>query len=280
MTKDHSQKAKSLLEALPYIKKFTGATIVIKYGGSIMLNDNLKEQIATDITLLKYIGMNPVIVHGGGKEINKWLEKIGKEPVMKDGLRVTDAETMEVAEMVLGRISKDIVKMISHDKETKAVSISGKDGNMLQVTKSPKDLGFVGDIQKVDTTLLKTLIDAGNIPVISSIGIGDDHETYNINADHAASSIAEALKARKLILMTDVDGVLNKNNELISHLTKKDIEILTKDGTIGKGMLPKVTGCLEALAKGVGSVHIVNGTTPHVILLELLTDQGVGTMVQ
>jgi len=279
MIEKFTKKTEALLEALPYIQEFANSTVVIKYGGSIMGDEILKMQIATDITLLKYIGMNPVIIHGGGNEINKWLEKVGKQPVMKDGYRVTDSETMEIAEMVLGRISKEIVQMISKDRKTKAVSISGKDSHTLQVTKSSRDLGFVGEITEVDTSLLNTLIDSGNIPVISSIGIGSDNETYNINADHAAAAIASALKARKLILMTDVDGVLDKQNELIPKLTVDDAKTLIKDGTIGSGMIPKVTSCLESLSGGVDSVHIINGKISHVVLLELLTSHGVGTMI-
>jgi len=279
MIEKYSKKAEALLEALPYIKKFANSTIVIKYGGSIMLDDELKKQIAIDITLLKYIGLKPVIVHGGGKEINKWLEKVGKKPVMKDGYRVTDAETMEIAEMVLGRISKEIVQMISKDRETKAVSISGKDSHTLQVTKSSKDIGFVGEIEKVDASLIKTLLDSGNIPVISSIGMGSDNETYNINADHAAAAIAAALQAQKLILMTDVDGVLDQEKNLMSRLNAEQVQQLIKNGTINEGMIPKVKSCLESLSGGVGSAHILNGKIAHVVLLELLTDHGVGTMI-
>lgn len=278
----YQDKVKAILEALPYIKKFHGTTVVIKYGGSAMLDNNMKKIVARDITLLNYIGMKPVIIHGGGKEINKWLDKIGKKPEFSpDGLRVTDMETMEVAEMVLGRVSKDIVKLINSDGETKAVSLSGKDGGLLKAVKmeSQYEHGFVGDVQEVNVKLLETLLAAGNIPVVSSIGLGNDGETYNINADHAACAIAGALKATKLILLTDVDGVLDKEGRLIQRINKQKSEELISSSVITGGMIPKIKSVFEALEQGVKSVHILNGTVEHSILLEILTDQGIGTMI-
>jgi len=278
----NEDKVKAISEALPYIKKFHNKVIVLKYGGSAMTEDNLRQQVAQDIVLLKYIGMKPVVIHGGGKEINKWLEKIGKKSEFApNGLRITDAETMEVVEMVLGRISKEIVQMINKGDDTKAVSVSGKDGGMVIAEKrsSEYELGFVGDITKTDVSLLKTLLDAGNIPVISSIGQGEDSHTYNINADSFACAVAGALQAEKLILMTDVDGVLDKDEKLISRIDKKIADKMKKEGTISGGMLPKIDGCLDAIKNGARSVHILNGTKEHAILIELLTDHGIGTMI-
>lgn len=278
----YQDKVKAILEALPYIKKFHGSTVVIKYGGSTMLDNNLKKIIARDITLLNYIGMKPVIIHGGGKDINKWLDKIGKKPEFSpEGLRVTDLETMEVVEMVLGRISKEIVKLINFDGETKAVSLSGKDGGVIQAKKleSQYDHGYVGDVVGINIKLIETLLNAGNIPVISSVGLGTDGETYNINADDAACAIAAALKATKLILLTDVDGVLDKEGKLIQRIHKQKADELINSGVITGGMIPKIKGVFAALEKGVKSVHILNGTIEHAILLEVLTDQGIGTMI-
>ncbi len=280
--KKNQEKVKAILEALPYIKKFAGATIVIKYGGSAMLDEELKKAVIRDITLLSYIGLRPVVIHGGGKEINRWLDKIGKKSEFsKEGLRVTDLETMEVAEMVLGRISKEIVQLINSEGETKAVSLSGKDGGLIKAIKmtSEIDHGYVGDVESVNIKLIETLLSAGNIPVISSIGMGDNGDTYNINADHAAYAIAGALNATKLILLTDVDGVLDKDKQLIQRFNANEAEQLINDGVITGGMIPKVRGALSALEQGVRSVHILNGTIEHSILLEVLTDQGIGTMI-
>lgn len=280
--KKNQEKVKAILEALPYIKKFTGAKVVIKYGGSAMLDEELKRAVIRDITLLSYIGLRPVVIHGGGKEINRWLDKIGKKSEFsKEGLRVTDLETMEVAEMVLGRISKEIVQLINSEDETKAVSLSGKDGGLIKAVKmlSEIDHGYVGDVESVNIKLIETLLSAGNIPVISSIGMGDKGETYNINADHAAYAIAGALNASKLIMLTDVDGVLDKDKQLIQRFNANEAEKLIKDNVITGGMIPKVRGALSALEQGVKSVHILNGTIEHSILLEILTDQGIGTMI-
>lgn len=278
----YQDKVKAILEALPYIKKFHGSVVVIKYGGSSMLDNNMKKIVARDITLLNYIGMKPVIIHGGGKDINKWLDKIGKKPEFSpDGLRVTDLETMEVVEMVLGRLSKEIVKLINFDGETKAVSLSGKDGGVLRAKKmeSQYDHGYVGDVIGVNTKLIETLLNAGNIPVISSVGLGTDGETYNINADDAACAIAAALKATKLIMLTDVDGVLDKDKNLIQKIYRQKADEMIAQGVITGGMIPKIKGVFSALEKGVRSVHILNGTIEHSILLEILTDQGIGTMI-
>lgn len=280
--KKNQEKVKAILEALPYIKNFAGTTVVIKYGGSAMLDETLKKAVIRDLTLLSYIGLLPVIIHGGGKEINRWLDKIGKKSEFsKEGLRITDLETMEVAEMVLGRISKEIVQLINSEGETKAVSLSGKDGGLIRAVKlkSEIDHGYVGDIENVNIKLIKTLLAAGNIPVISSIGMGKNGETYNINADHAAYAIAGALKATKLILLTDVDGVLDKDKQLIQRFNATEAEKLIADGVITGGMIPKVRGALSALEQGVSSVHILNGTVEHSILLEVLTDEGIGTMI-
>lgn len=277
-----TEKVEVILDALPYIRQFQDAVMVIKYGGSAMIDAEMKREVTRDISLLHYIGIKPVIVHGGGKEINKWLEKIGKKPEFApDGLRVTDGETIEIAEMVLGRIGKDIVQTINVGGETSGVSVSGKDGCLLRAKKieSSYNHGFVGDITEVNTDVIHTLINAGKIPVISSIGIGDDGNTYNINADYAASEIAKALKADKLILMTDVDGVLDQNKKLIPRINHASAEQLIKDGTITGGMIPKIKSALDVLDSGVHSVHIINGTVEHAMLLEILTSDGVGTMV-
>lgn len=278
----YQDKVKAILEALPYIKKFHGSVVVIKYGGSSMLDNNMKKIVARDITLLNYIGMKPVIIHGGGKDINKWLDKIGKKPEFSpEGLRVTDLETMEVVEMVLGRLSKEIVKLINFDGETKAVSLSGKDGGVIQAKKleSKYEHGYVGDVVGVNIKLIETLLNAGNIPVISSVGLGTDGETYNINADDAACAIAAALKATKLIMLTDVDGVLDKEGKLIQKIYRQKADEMIAQGVITGGMIPKIKGVFAALEQGVKSVHILNGTIEHSILLEILTDQGIGTMI-
>lgn len=280
--KKFQEKVEVILDALPYIRKFQDAIMVIKYGGSAMVDAKMKREVTRDIALLHYIGVKPVIVHGGGKEINKWLEKLGKTPEFApDGLRITDAETIEVAEMVLGRIGKDIVQTINVEGETSAVSLSGKDGCLLKAKKieSQYNHGFVGDITAVNTEVLFTLLDSGKIPVISSIGVGEDGNTYNINADYAASEIAKALHADKLILMTDVDGVLDKDKKLITLINHASAEQLIKDGTISGGMIPKIKSALDVLDSGVRSVHIINGTVEHAMLLEVLTSDGVGTMV-
>ncbi len=275
------QHAQILIEALPYIRQFAGEIIVVKYGGAAMVDNELKEKVMQDIALLKYVGMHPVVIHGGGKEITRWLEKIGKKAQFIDGMRVTDAETIELAEMVLvGKISKELVYLISKFGGN-AVSLSGKDGGLVMAKKmkTKNDLGFVGEVASVNTKVIKHLIEDGYIPVISSIGVDKQGQTYNINADPFASAIAGALDARKLILLTDVPGVLDKHKKLINQLKDTDIPALIKDGTISGGMIPKVQGAADSLKDGVKSVHIIDGRVEHCILLELLTDHGVGTMI-
>lgn len=282
MYQDRIEKAKVLLEALPYIRRFTGKTIVIKYGGSLMVHDDLKEKFAADIVLLKYIGFNPVIVHGGGKEISKWMTKMGKEAVFIDGLRVTDSETMEITEMVLsGKINNEIVSMINK-QGGKAVGLSGKDANLFTAeqikSKSNQDLGFVGDIHDVDITLLNTLSNNGYIPVISSIGQNVKGESLNMNADHVAERIAESLMAHKLILLTDVQG-LKINGELQTDLSLEKAKEYLSHPDVQGGMLPKLTCATRAIDEGVEQVHIINGVIEHAVLLEVFTDTGIGTMV-
>jgi acetylglutamate kinase len=280
------EKAKVLIEALPYIKDFYGKTLVIKYGGSAMLDEKISETIIQDIVLMKFIGINVVIVHGGGPEINKMLKQLGKEPEFVKGLRVTDEETMDVVQMVLaGKINKDIVGYIqSHG--LKAVGICGKDGNLLQAQKKlidGNDVGYLGEIVSVDTSLIETLIQNDFIPVISPIGIDNDSNSYNINADYAAASIAGALKAQKLIFLTDIEGVLkdvNDKSSLISSLKVSEVKQLIENKTISGGMIPKVDCCVEAIKKGVKSVHILDGRIEHSLLLEIFTQKGIGTIVE
>ena len=275
-------RAEILLEALPYIRRFHGQTILIKYGGSLMIHDDLKRKFANDIVLLKYIGLNPVIVHGGGKEISKWMKKVGKEAVFIDGYRVTDSETMELTEMVLsGKINSDVVSLINYHGG-KAVGLSGKDANLFVAKKRERpdkqDLGFVGDIEYVDTGLLETLAGKGYIPVISSIGVSRSGETLNMNADHVAEGIAIALKALKLLFLTDVKGLL-VDDVLQQRLTLEKAESLLAHPDVQGGMLPKLTCSINALKGGVSQVHMIDGTVAHSVLLELLTDGGIGTMI-
>jgi acetylglutamate kinase len=282
MYEEKIKKAETLVEALPYLKEFSGKTVVIKYGGSLMVNEDLKTIFANDIVLLKYIGINPIIVHGGGKEISKWLNKVGKETVFIDGLRVTDSETMEITEMVLsGKINSEVVSLVNQCGG-KAVGLSGKDANLFIAkkikSKANKDLGFVGDIQEVDITLLNTLSEKGYIPVISSVGRSIKGETLNMNADHVAQSIAGALNATKLIYLTDVQGVL-KDKKLVNRMDLKEATKLLKHKDIQGGMLPKLTCSINAIKEGVEKVHIINGTIKHSVLLELFTNVGIGTMI-
>jgi acetylglutamate kinase len=280
--KQKIERANILLEALPYIKKFSGQTIVIKYGGSLMIHEDLKSKFAEDIVLLKYIGINPIIVHGGGKEISKWMKKIGKESAFIDGLRFTDSETMEITEMVLsGKINNEVVSLINQGGG-KAVGLSGKDANLFLAkkikSKTNQDLGFVGDIQQVDSTLLHTLGDKGYIPVISSVGRSVSGETLNMNADHVAEAIAVKMNATKLIYLTDVNGI-KKDGKVVSKLNLKEASALMKHPDIKGGMLPKLYCSIEAVAASVDRVHIINGTIEHSVLLELFTDEGIGTMI-
>jgi acetylglutamate kinase len=275
-----SEKIKTLLEALPYIKAFFGTTFVIKYGGAAMEDENLKKEFAKDIVLLKYVGMNPVIVHGGGPQIGKFLNDLNIPTKFVDGLRVTDEKTLEVVEMVLsGHINKEIVKNIN-DMGGKATGLSGKDGRLLRAKRvENKDIGFVGEIVEVDISIIKDIDKLGYIPVIAPLADGIDGNSYNINADTAAGSIAKALSAEKLILLTDIEGVIDKDGKLISILKKGEIETLIRNKTVSGGMIPKVECCLDALQGGVKTTHIIDGRIPHAILLEIFTDSGIGTQI-
>ena len=285
-----NDKAKILSEALPYIKKFFDKTIVIKYGGNAMVDDNLKQSFAKDVVLLKLVGMNPVVVHGGGPQINAHLEKLGKKGEFINGMRVTDEETMDIVEMILGgQINKEIVQLINKNGG-KAVGLTGQDSNFIHAKKlivkderdefKNIDLGQVGDIDSIDPTLINFLDSGDFIPVVAPIGIGDDDKTYNINADLVAGKLAEILKAEKLILMTNTPGVLDNNQQLITGLTAKEIENLIVEGTLSGGMLPKINSALDAAKSGVNAVHIIDGRVDHALLLEILTDQGVGTLIK
>ena len=279
-------KAEILIEALPYIRKFSGKTVVIKYGGHAMIDPELKEKVLTDIVLMKYVGINPVIIHGGGPDINEWLAKSGIVSEFVDGLRITDKETMNIVQMVLiGKINKEIVASLQKNG-SKALGLSGIDGNLIKARKMKMikegkelDLGLVGDVEKVDPDILPTIIEQGYIPVIAPIGVGEAGEAYNINADYVAAAVAGSLKADRLIMLTDIEGVLDKQKNLVSRLNFKLSKELMADGTISGGMIPKIECCVSALEQGVNSVHIINGTLHHALLLEIFTDSGVGTMV-
>lgn len=284
--KKYIDKAKTLVEALPYITEFYGKTIVIKYGGSAMLDESIKETFFQDVALMKLVGMKPVIVHGGGPEINKALKKSGKVSEFVNGLRVTDHETMEVVEMVLaGKINKEIVGQLQL-QGVNAVGICGKDGNMLETVKkypNGNDVGFVGEVENVNLKLLNSLIDNDFIPVIAPIGADNEGNSYNINADYAAVAIAGALRAQKLVFLTDVEGVLkdvNDSTSLISKLYLEEISELVRKGIISGGMLPKVECCAEGVVRGVKTVHILDGRIEHSLLLEIFTEQGIGTMIE
>jgi acetylglutamate kinase len=282
-------KASVLSEALPYIRRFHGKTIVVKYGGNAMTEERLQRSFAHDVVLLKLVGLNPVVVHGGGPQIDDALRRIGKQGSFIQGMRVTDAETMEVVEWVLGgQVQQDIVMMIN-EVGGKAVGLTGKDGCLIQAKKrylpnkddpdNPYDIGFVGDITQVEPAVVKALQDDQFIPVISPIGYGADGQAYNINADIVAGKMAEVLGAEKLLMMTNTPGVLDKSGKLLRKLSAQTIDELFADGTISGGMLPKISSSLDAAKNGVNSVHIVDGRVPHCLLLEILTDQGVGTMI-
>ncbi len=279
-------KAEVLVEAIPYIRKFAGNVVVVKYGGSAMVDQQLRKSVIQDIAMMKYIGLKPVVVHGGGKEITNLLDRLGKKSEFLDGLRVTDEETAKVAEMVLsGSIGKDLVDELQ-TIGINSVGISGKDGRTLLCSKKlddkGRDLGFVGKIDKVDTSLLDTLLTNNFVPVVSPVGVDEKGQTYNVNADYAASAVAGALDAQKLIFLTDVEGILKDKddpNTIFRFLTEMQALSLIEDGTIKGGMIPKVQCCLDALYKGVQSVHVLDGRVNHAILLEIFTTQGVGTMV-
>ncbi len=276
------EKAETLIEALPYIQKFNRRIIVVKYGGSAMSNEELQKNVIKDVTLLKLVGFKPIIVHGGGKEISRWVNKVGKEAKFVNGLRVTDAETMEIAEMVLNKVNKNLVSMVE-ELGVKAVGISGKDGRLLQCTKKysdGQDIGFVGDVNKVDPKILYDLLEKDFLPIVAPIGLDDDCQTYNINADDAACAIAKAVNAEKLAFLTDIEGLyrdINDKSTFISRITVSQADELISGGCIGGGMLPKLTNCTDALKNGVSRVHILDGRIPHCLLLEIFTDQGIGT---
>lgn len=276
-------KAEVLIEALPYIQQFNRKVIVVKYGGSAMADDELKKNVIKDVTLLKLVGFKPIVVHGGGKDISSWIKKIGKEPEFVNGLRVTDEETMEIAEMVLGRVNKSLVSMVL-SLGVKAVGISGKDGGLLKVEKKysdGKDIGYVGEVASVDTKILEDLLEKDFLPIVAPIGLDDEYRTYNINADDAACAIAKAMGANKLAFLTDIEGVYEDPNDpstFISRLTVSEADKLIDSGFIGGGMLPKLKNCTDAIKNGVDRVHILDGRKPHSLLLEVFTDTGIGTM--
>jgi len=285
-----AKKARTLAEALPYIKRFFDKTIVIKYGGNAMTDEHLKNCFAQDVVLLKLVGMNPVVVHGGGPQINEMLDKLGKKGEFIQGMRVTDAETMEVVEMVLGgQVNKEIVNLINRHGG-KAVGLTGQDGNFIHAHKlfmedmnDPTkfiDVGQVGEISAIDPSIINFLDKGDFIPVVAPIGVGVDGETYNINADVVAGKLAEILGAEKLILLTNTPGVLDKEGELLTGLTPKQIDDLVADGTLSGGMLPKISSALDAARSGVKTVHIIDGRVEHALLLEVLTDEGVGTLIK
>ena len=285
---EYIEKAKVLSEALPYFRQFYGKTVVIKYGGSAMEDAEIRQTIAKDIVLMKYVGVNPVVVHGGGKAINEVMAKMGKTPAFHDGMRVTDEETRDIVEMVLvGRINKEVVSLINR-AGGKAIGISGKDADMIQATRyqlenAPDvDIGYVGRVSRVNPDPLRALEQSGYIAVVAPIGFGDDGQTYNINADSVAGEIAAALKAEKLVLLTDTPGILRKKGDessLISTLEPSQVEDLIDSGVIEGGMLPKVEACERALEAGVGKTHIIDGRVLHALLLEIFTDKGIGTQL-
>ena len=278
------EKAAVLVEALPYIQKFNRKVIVVKYGGSAMVDEQLKKSVISDVTLLKLVGFKPIIVHGGGKEISKWVGKVGKEAQFINGLRVTDEETMEIAEMVLGRVNKSLVTMVE-ELGVKAVGISGKDGGLLKVKKKyadGKDIGYVGEITDVDPNILYDLMEKDFLPIICPVGLDDEFNTYNINADDAACAIARAVGANKLAFLTDIEGLyrdFEDKSSLISEIKVKEAKELIAGGTIGGGMLPKLSNCIDAIEAGVSRVHIIDGRIPHSILMEIFSDRGVGTAI-
>lgn len=277
-------KAETLIEALPYIRDFNGKKVVVKYGGSAMLDDRLQESVIKDVALLKLVGMQPIIVHGGGKEISKWLGYMGKESQFVEGLRVTDAETMEVAEMVLSKVNKHLVQMMEK-LGVKAAGICGKDGGTMicgKKTVKGRDIGYVGEVRTVNPDLIDTLIENDFVPIIAPIGMDEEYQAYNINADDAARAIAQSIRAEKLAFMTDVDGVCMDPEDpetLISVLPVNEAKFLIENGTIGGGMIPKIRNCIEAVENGVSRVHILDGRQEHCLLLEFYTKKGIGTAI-
>lgn len=277
-------KAEVLIEALPYIQRFNRKIIVVKYGGSAMSSEELQKNVIKDVTLLKLVGFKPIIVHGGGKEISRWVGKVGKEAKFVNGLRVTDAETMEIAEMVLNKVNKGLVSMVQ-ELGVKAVGISGKDGGLLKVDKkysNGEDIGFVGDIKDVDPKILYDLLERDFLPIVAPIGMDDNFQTYNINADDAACAIAKAVGSEKLAFLTDIEGLykdINDKSSFISRLSASEADQLISDGFIGGGMLPKLANCTSAIKNGVNRVHILDGRIPHCLLLEIFTQKGIGTAI-
>ncbi len=287
MNKDmqkYLEKAEVLIEALPYIQRFNRRIIVVKYGGSAMVDEELKAQVIQDVTLLKLVGFKPIIVHGGGKEISKWVGKVGMKPEFVNGLRVTDEATMELAEMVLGRVNKGLVQLVE-SLGVRAIGISGKDGKLLSVTKKyagKADLGFVGEVKEVNATILYDLLEKDFLPIICPVGLDKDFNTYNINADDAACAIARAMRAEKLAFLTDIEGVYKDPEDpatLISELSVSEAHKLMSEGFIGGGMLPKLHNCIDAIEHGVSRVHILDGRIPHCLLLEIFTNKGIGTAI-
>ena len=277
-------KAEGLIEALPYIQRFNRKIVVVKYGGSAMLDDELKKNVIKDVVLLKLVGFKPIIVHGGGKEISKWVAKAGMEPEFINGLRKTDAPTMEIAEMVLGKVNKSLVQMVEK-LGVNAVGISGKDGGLLKVNKklsNGQDIGYVGEVKEVNPKILYDLLEKDFLPIICPVGLDDNYDTYNINADDAACAIARAVQAEKLAFLTDIEGVYKDPDDkstLISELKISDAHKLIEDGYIGGGMLPKLNNCIDAIENGVSRVHILDGRIAHCLLLEIFTNRGIGTAI-
>ena len=278
------EKAEVLIEALPYIQRFNRKIIVVKYGGSAMVDEQLKKSVIQDVVLLKLVGFKPIIVHGGGKEISRWVGKVGKEPQFINGLRVTDEETMEIAEMVLGKVNKELVSMVE-SLGVKAVGISGKDGGLLTVEKkysNGQDIGYVGNVTGVNAKILFDLLDKDFLPIVCPIGMDENFLTYNINADDAACAIAKEMKAEKLAFLTDIEGVYKDPKDpesLISELHIHEAEKLISDGYVGGGMIPKLKNCIDAIEHGVNRVHILDGRIPHSLLLEIFTNKGIGTAI-
>lgn len=283
-TEKYLEKAAVLVEALPYIQRFNRKIIVVKYGGSAMVDEKLKKSVISDVTLLKLVGFKPIIVHGGGKEISKWVGKVGMEPQFFNGLRITDADTMEIAEMVLGRVNKGLVTMVQ-ELGVKAVGISGKDGGLLKVEKKYSDghdIGYVGEITEVNPKILYDLLEKDFLPIVCPVGLDENFETYNINADDAACAIAKAVKAEKLAFLTDIEGLyrdFNDKSSLISEIRVSEARELIAGGTIGGGMLPKLSNCIDAIESGVSRVHIMDGRIMHSILLEVFSNKGIGTAI-
>ncbi|GAA6295394.1 acetylglutamate kinase [Enterocloster asparagiformis] len=277
-------KAAVLIEALPYIQRFNRKIVVVKYGGSVMVDENLKKQVIQDVVLLKLVGFKPIIVHGGGKEISRWVGKVGMEPHFVGGLRVTDEPTMEIAEMVLNKVNKSLVQLVN-ELGVKAVGISGKDGMMLRCRKKysgGEDIGYVGEVTEVDPQIIYDLLEKDFLPIICPTGFDEEFKTYNINADDAACAVATAMKAEKLAFLTDVEGVyrdFNDKESLLSEMTVDEAQAFVDSGTLGGGMLPKLQNCIDAIRSGVSRVHILDGRIPHCLLLEIFTDKGIGTAI-